>query len=118
VAQNEGTRVVLNQHLLKNCQTKWLNALHIITPNEREAEMLTGVEVVDEASAKLAATILKERGVKIVIITMSSKGAYVLIDSVDQSVPCPKIKAVGYHSCRRYVQWGFGSRGFRRECRY
>ena len=56
--------------------------------------MLTGIEVVDEDSARKAARILRQKGVKIVIITMGSKGAYVLSDDIDELVPAQKVKVV------------------------
>ncbi len=51
--------------------------LFLITPNENETELLTGINVIDEDSAKKAAVVLKSRGVQNVIITLGSRGAYV-----------------------------------------
>jgi len=50
--------------------------LFLITPNENETELLTGINVNDEDSAKKAAAILKLWGVQNVIITLGSRGAY------------------------------------------
>jgi len=52
-----------------------LAQLFCITPNETEAELLTGVAVVDERSAAAAARQLMQRGVKNVVITMGENGA-------------------------------------------
>jgi len=52
-----------------------LAGLFCITPNETEAEALTGISVNDEKSAMAAADILLQRGVQNVLITMGSKGA-------------------------------------------
>ena len=60
-----------------------------ITPNETEAELLTGVKVVDEASAAAAARVLKDRGVGHVIVTMGSAGCW--CEGMHPSVP---VKAV------------------------
>ena len=46
-----------------------------LTPNESEAQRLTGVEVVDERSARTAAAKLLDAGAQNVIITLGSKGA-------------------------------------------
>lgn len=51
--------------------------LFLITPNENETELLTDITVTDEGSAKKASGILKSQGVKNVIITLGSRGAYV-----------------------------------------
>lgn len=50
--------------------------LYLITPNETEASLLTGIEVMDEKSADAAADKLLSYGVENVIITLGSKGAY------------------------------------------
>lgn len=49
--------------------------LFCITPNQSEAELLTGITVVDKASASQAAHLLLQRGVNNVVITMGSQGA-------------------------------------------
>lgn len=50
----------------------------MITPNETETEILTGVKVTDEQSAAKAASVLHQKGVKAVLITLGSvKGVYV-----------------------------------------
>lgn len=51
----------------------------IITPNQTEAELLTGIKVVDMISAIEAAKILQSKGLKQVIITMGEQGA-LLVD--------------------------------------
>ncbi len=48
-----------------------------LTPNESEAERLTGIAVSDEASARTAAAKLLEAGAENVIITLGAKGALV-----------------------------------------
>ena len=61
-----------------------------ITPNETEAELLTGVKVVDLASAQKAEAVLRKRGVGNVVITLGSKGCY----AAGKIHPCVKVKAV------------------------
>ncbi len=51
----------------------------VMTPNEGEASLLTGIEVTDIQSAERAAKVLRERGVATVIITLGSKGV-LLVD--------------------------------------
>ncbi len=70
------------------------NGLFLITPNETETALLTGIEVKDEASAGEAAAIFKNRGVKNVIITMGSRGAYVNTGEYTGIIESVKVTAV------------------------
>jgi len=76
-AKNSGKTVILNPAPAQPLPDELLAKLSVITPNETEAELLTGIEVTDESSAALASEALKEKGVESVIITLGSKGAFV-----------------------------------------
>jgi len=71
-----------------------LKCLDLITPNESEAELLTGVKVADEASAARAAQALCAMGVKRVVITLGAKGAFVSAAGEGCVVPAVKVAAV------------------------
>lgn len=77
---------VLSPGLLKNTG--------IITPNAKEAGMLTGIKVKDAESAKKAAHILQEKGVGKVIITLGPEGAFILADGESTMVPSHKVDAI------------------------
>lgn len=47
-----------------------------ITPNETEAELLTGISVTDIDSAKKAAQVFHHKGIKNVVLTLGKRGAY------------------------------------------
>jgi ribokinase len=66
----------------------------IITPNETEAELLTGIKVTNSTSAATAATILLDRGVKHVIITLGAKGAYIHNKSLQKMITSPLVDAI------------------------
>ncbi len=68
--------------------------INIITPNENEAEMLTGIQVKDRASATEAANVLKNKGVDIVIITMGKQGAVIVTDEYEEMIPSLVVDAV------------------------
>lgn len=68
--------------------------VYMITPNETEAEFLTGIQVSDETSAHKAAALLKRKGVEVVVITMADKGAYLLSDGIEELIPSPNVKAI------------------------
>lgn len=71
-----------------------LSALYLITPNETEAELICGQKITDIDSVTKAANLIKAKGVKNVIITMGSKGAFVCTDTICELVPSYKVKAV------------------------
>lgn len=65
-----------------------LGLFDIVTPNETEASALTGVQVVDAPSAGLAADAFMRMGVRDVVITMGSQGAFVkLHDGTSRMFP-------------------------------
>ena len=70
------TRVILNPAPAAELSDKILEKVSIITPNETEAESLTGVIVSDELSAAEAAEVLHGFGIETVIITLGASGAY------------------------------------------
>lgn len=75
IASQYGTRCVLNPAPAAELTDETLSQLYCITPNASEAELLTGVAVVDERSAAVAAGLLLQRGVENVLITMGENGA-------------------------------------------
>ncbi len=68
--------------------------LFLITPNETEAGILTGIEVLDLETARRAAFILIEKGIQHVIITLGSKGAVYFDSEKEIFVPAEKVQAV------------------------
>ncbi|HEU5052748.1 MAG TPA: ribokinase [Hanamia sp.] len=90
----KGLKVVLNPAPAQPLPDDIFSCIYLLTPNESGAELLTGVKVTDEESAKTAATILKERGLENVIITMGSKGAYLLTDTMSKLIATPPVTAV------------------------
>jgi ribokinase len=93
-AAGKGNRVILNPAPARQLSDDLLNHLFLITPNETEAELLTGIKVIDVESAEKAAIILKNRGVKNIIITMGASGAYIHSGAVSRIVPVEPVKAV------------------------
>ena len=91
-AHASGTTVVLNPAPAAKLSKELLSHVDWITPNETEAEILTGVKVTDVASAKTAAEALKALGVGHVVITMGSKGCYCA--DTGKLYPCRPVKAV------------------------
>jgi len=93
-AQKNGIPFILNPAPAAKLPAAVYKGVSLITPNETEAELLTGVTVTDEASAEKAAKALRRKGVKQVIITMGSAGSYVFDGKAGVIVPAKKVKAV------------------------
>ncbi|MGI2132596.1 ribokinase [Shewanella baltica] len=77
MAKDADTLVVLNPAPAMELADELLAKVDIITPNETEAELLTGIKVDSIDSAALAAAHLHAKGIAIVMITLGSKGVYV-----------------------------------------
>lgn len=94
LAREVGIPVILNPAPACPLPDSLLKQVTYLTPNESEAEGLTGLAVRDEASAKRAAESLRARGVEYVIITLGPKGALVLGPGEEQLVPAYQVSAV------------------------
>ena len=92
VARAAGVPVILNPAPATKLPRKLLKLVDWITPNETEAEILTGVKVTDAASAQKAIDTLKKMGVGHALVTMGSKGVY--CGNCRKLYPCRKVKAV------------------------
>ena len=77
IAAEHKIKVILNPAPACKLPDALFNKISIITPNQSEAELMTGITITDMDSAKKAAQKISERGVETVVITMGSKGAVV-----------------------------------------
>lgn len=89
-----GRRVILNPAPAFALPDDVPSRLFMITPNETEAEILTGIKVHDEPSAYQAAQALRKMGVQHVVITLGSRGAFLLTPRLSRLVPAPAVQAV------------------------
>ena len=76
VAKAQATLVVLNPAPARPLSDALLSCVDIITPNETEAELITGIAVSDDLSAQLAANVLHDKGIATVLITLGAKGVW------------------------------------------
>lgn len=93
-AWESGKQVILNPAPAQTLSNQLLKHLTLITPNETEAEMISGIKIMDQASAIEAARIIVGMGVEQVIITLGSKGALVYDEAGTELIPAYKVKAV------------------------
>jgi ribokinase len=100
LAHSAGVPVILNPAPAQPLSSGLLRHVTILTPNETEAESLTGVRVINETTAARAAEQLRARGVQtviikvMVIITLGARGVMVVGESVSCLVSGYKVKAV------------------------
>ncbi|GGD37303.1 ribokinase [Franconibacter daqui] len=94
IAQQNHTRVILNPAPARRLSDELLALVDIITPNETEAEKLTGIAVKNDDDAAKAAAALHAKGIGTVIITLGSRGVWASVNGEGQRVPGFKVKAI------------------------
>lgn len=94
IAKEADVITILNPAPAKKVPDELLQYTDFIIPNETEAKVLTGVDVVDLESAKEASKMFLDKGVKNVIITMGEKGAALVSEKEAIIIPAYKVKAV------------------------
>lgn len=93
-ASSKGVKIILNPAPANTLSLDLLSYIDLITPNQHEAEMISGIKVRSINDAKKAAKIIHEMGVKNVVITLGVLGAVILQESKIQVVPAQKVEAI------------------------
>jgi ribokinase len=75
IAYQNNVKLILNPAPAQKLSEDLLRKVWLITPNETETSLLTGIEVVGAASAEKAAKNLLKMGVKNVIVTLGENGS-------------------------------------------
>lgn len=94
LAYRNGVKVIVNTAPYQPVTDDFLSKAFIVTPNEVEAEELTGICVDSEEAASRAAKVFFDKGVKQVIITLGSRGVFVAADGLEEIIPAFKVHAV------------------------
>lgn len=94
MANRYGCKVIVNTAPYAKISDEFLAKTYMVTPNEVEAEELTGVHVEDLESAHKAAEYFYEKGVEKVLITLGSRGVFVSSDGREEIIPAFKVDAV------------------------
>ncbi|MGE5581074.1 MAG: ribokinase [Bacillota bacterium] len=94
IAKSSGIKIILNPAPARQIDLALLKNVNIITPNESEAEALTGIKVGDPRSAVDAAKKIHTMGPEIVIITMGKAGALVYADQSITMIPSIEVETV------------------------
>ena len=94
IAHAKGKTVILNPAPAQALSKSLLQCVGILTPNETEASMISGVTVSDTSSACEAARVICAMGVQTVIITLGAKGALLYTPDLQEEIPVEKVEAV------------------------
>ncbi|MDV3308502.1 MAG: ribokinase [Cyclobacteriaceae bacterium] len=90
----KNVKVILNPAPANKLSDSVFRDIFLITPNESEAELLTGIRVTNLESAEIAGEKLHEKGVRNVVITLGAKGAYLSSETTRKVIEGPKVTAI------------------------
>ena len=94
MANKYGKKVILNPAPASTLNNSFLNNVHTILPNRIEAEMLSGIKVMDIDSAHRAAEAIGEKGIENVVITLGKDGAYVKEKDQYTIIPAKEVETI------------------------
>ena len=94
IATAAGVPVILNPAPARPLPDDLLRRVSILTPNESEAQLLTGVEVNGGEGARSAAEALIARGVGTAIVTLGAEGSLLANAGNREVIPAFRVKAV------------------------
>jgi len=93
-ARRRGRLSLLNPAPMRDEARELVSLADYLTPNETEAERLSGVAVRDPASAAAAARALRTRGASTVIVTLGAQGALACTADGPVSIPALPVAVV------------------------
>ncbi len=94
LAHEGGATVVLNTAPVQPVSDELIAMCDIVTPNEHEAAILTGIEIKTIEDCRAAAKFFFDKGVKKVIITWGSNGVYCNDGEKEMHLPITPYKAI------------------------
>ena len=94
IAAGQGVCVILNPAPARSLADDLLQHVTVLTPNEHEAERLTGIEVANVDGAARAAAALQASGIETVIVTLGARGVFVASGEFTGAVPAFPVEPV------------------------
>ncbi len=94
IAAENNVPVILNPAPGRKLAPDLIAKIDYLTPNETEAEILTGIKVTDDAAARKAGARLLELGAGNVIVTMGKRGAMLITSGESSLIPAFVVDAV------------------------
>jgi ribokinase len=94
LASAAGVAVILNPAPARRLDDSLLGCVTILTPNETEAEILTGISIHRKSDMRRAAAKLLDKGIRTVLITLGARGVFAATQEKMEVVPAFKVKPV------------------------
>lgn len=94
LAKNHRALFILNPAPAVQLPDQLLSLIDIITPNESELELITGIRITGHESIVKAAKTLIGRGAKNIIVTLGEKGSVLINNSCNKLFGVNKVKVV------------------------
>ncbi|ERK16989.1 Ribokinase [Pantoea sp. AS-PWVM4] len=94
IAKAQQTQVILNPAPATHLSDELLSLIDVITPNETEAEILTGIAVKSDEDAARAAAALHSKGIQTVLITLGRRGVWLSEKGEGVRIPGFSVQAV------------------------
>ena len=94
IAHNHDIQVILDPAPAKSLPVDMYPLLDILTPNQTEAEQLTGLSITDSKTAIAAGKQLVQQGVQTVLITMGEEGVVIVTERCNRHIPAFSVNAV------------------------
>ncbi len=98
IAKRHGTTVVLNPAPAQPLPDSLLRYIDILTPNQSETELLSGMKVNSQEAAQRAAEVLRARMVDTentaVVLTLGEQGALMLTKTTSDPIPALSVEPV------------------------
>lgn len=94
IARKAGAKIILNPAPVSEVPDALLGMVDILTPNEVEASILSGIDVRGQEDAAQAARALMERGARSVIVTLGSGGVFAATGADARHIPGLDVVAV------------------------
>ena len=89
-----GIKIILNPAPAASLDDDLLNKIYLITPNETETEILTGIKPDSPETLHRAADNLLKKGVQNVLITLGKEGVFFMNNEKQELIPAEKVKSV------------------------
>ena len=93
-AKEFGKYTILNPAPAKELDDEIIGLVDLVTPNETELEILSGVSIKTEQDILKAAKVLIDKGVKELVVTMGEKGSLNINKTESRIYPSHKVKAI------------------------
>ncbi|MCZ6539112.1 MAG: ribokinase, partial [Chloroflexi bacterium] len=108
-AANAGVPVILDPAPVREVPGGFYDLVTVLTPNQGEASVMAGIEVVDAGTARSAALKIRGTGIATVIVTLGDQGAWVEADGVSELLPAFSVNVVATVAAGDAFNGGLGT---------